>query len=625
MNDHKLEIVLSAKNMSGRAFDAIQGRVTKLTKSVFSLKGAFAAAAGVTAFGAITKSAIDATAEIKRNAEMAGVSTQAFQELEHAAKQFMVTGDALTDGLKELSLRADEFAVTGGGSAAEAFERLGYSQEELDSKMRDIPGLLSEITDRMQGMGRAAQIRIADEIFGGQGGEQFVAMLRAGSGEMQRLRDQARSLGLVISDDLVNASAEAKAKIEALTNVLGAKFQGALASLSPKIAEMATSLTDWVVEQQRLQALGVDNFFSSLAESTSSVAASLAEIAKYASLRSITGTFDTAVELSKQGLLDLTEFARLSFMERQRLVDDILRKQQLLSFNAPQSSDVNAFAGAESWLHGEKLKALYYQGSAPDSIAPLPMLPEMPQPFINTSGGNMNDWLLLNQPGGEADSSFREIQEMLDRRNELFANKNNELIQLSERTSWAMQENFSDLFFDALTGELDSLGDYFDRTLKVIQRSLADYLGQMVTNSLFGSGGSGGGVSGLFSFIGGLFGAGSGGGGTSFTTDWSTGSGQLVAMANGGVITEPIYGFGMTSGRSYALGEHEAEIVTPLSKLKGQQPAGDSFNVSLNIHAADPASGLQFVKRNSAGISRALMDRIQRDHQFRRNMRTLLR
>ncbi|MCB5411026.1 hypothetical protein H0485_13585 [Pseudogemmobacter sp. CC-YST710] len=48
--------------------------------------------------------------------------------------------DALTDGLKELNLRADEFVVTGGGSAAEAFERLGYSASELKQKLTDPHG-----------------------------------------------------------------------------------------------------------------------------------------------------------------------------------------------------------------------------------------------------------------------------------------------------------------------------------------------------------------------------------------------------------------------------------------------------------------------------------------------------
>lgn len=40
--------------------------------------------------------------------------------------------------------------------------------------------------------------------------------------------------------------------------------------------------------------------------------------------------------------------------------------------------------------------------------------------------------------------------------------------------------------------------------------------------------------------------------------------------AEGGWITEPIWGVGMNSGRQYTLGEHEAEYVTPGSKMGGQ-------------------------------------------------------
>lgn len=121
------------------------------------------------------------------------MSTKAFQELSFAAGQYQVTQSALTDGLKELSLRADEFVVTGAGPAKEAFERLGYSQGELNKKMKDTPALLLDIIDRMQGLGQAAKIRIADEIFGGTGGEQFVSMINAGAGSIEELTKRPTS------------------------------------------------------------------------------------------------------------------------------------------------------------------------------------------------------------------------------------------------------------------------------------------------------------------------------------------------------------------------------------------------------------------------------------------------
>lgn len=65
-------------------------------------------------------------AELKGEAQRAGIGVEDFQALEYAAKQSGVTIDALTDGLKEMQLRADEFILTGKGSGEEAFRRLGY-------------------------------------------------------------------------------------------------------------------------------------------------------------------------------------------------------------------------------------------------------------------------------------------------------------------------------------------------------------------------------------------------------------------------------------------------------------------------------------------------------------------
>ena len=77
------------------------------------------------------------------------------------------------------------------------------------------------------------------------------------------------------------------------------------------------------------------------------------------------------------------------------------------------------------------------------------------------------------------------------------------LIKLSERTAWAMQENFSNVFFDAMTGELKTFGDYAKSILTSIQRAIADISAQMVTEGLFGKDMKGGGwISGLGSLFG---------------------------------------------------------------------------------------------------------------------------
>ena len=55
-----------------------------------------------------------------------------------------------------------------------------------------------------------------------------------------------------------------------------------------------------------------------------------------------------------------------------------------------------------------------------------------------------------------------------------------------------------------------------------------------------------------------------------------------VALANGGVLNEPVYGYGMNSGKSYLMGEAGSEAVVPLDKL-----GSNSTNVTVNLYGGD--------------------------------------
>ncbi|MCF8109220.1 MAG: phage tail tape measure protein [Desulfohalobiaceae bacterium] len=211
------------------------------------LGGLVTAATGAgAALAYVSKQQLNNIQEMQKNAEMAGLNVEAYQELSHAAAEYQVTQEALSDGLKEMTLRADEFAVTGKGPAAEAFDRLGISSADLNSKLADAPALFSELIDRMEDLDKAAQIRIADEIFGGQGGEQFVALIEGGADALSGLRQEARELGLVMDRDMVTAAVEANEEIDKLSRVISAQFSVALAEVAPDIADITQDMLDWV-------------------------------------------------------------------------------------------------------------------------------------------------------------------------------------------------------------------------------------------------------------------------------------------------------------------------------------------------------------------------------------------
>ncbi|GAB1380439.1 hypothetical protein [Pararhodobacter aggregans] len=178
-------------------------------------------------------------ANIGNEARRAGLGTDAFQEWANVADQNRISIDALTDGFKELSLRADEFITTGAGSAAEAFARLGFSAEDLRRRLENPSRLMLEIMRRLQGFDRAAQIRIADEVFGGTGGERFVELLGQGQAALQATINRAHETGAVLDAELIARAEETDRAFRDLTTRVENFGKRAALAIAEALVEMA--------------------------------------------------------------------------------------------------------------------------------------------------------------------------------------------------------------------------------------------------------------------------------------------------------------------------------------------------------------------------------------------------
>lgn len=224
----------------GRAAEKMERRLAKVGGVIKSfgagLVGGLVAggvAGIVRQFGQVAKS----VAMIGDEAKRAGVTAKVFQEWKAVAEQARIPVDALTDGLKELSLRGDEFAVTGRGSAAEAFARLGYGAAELKTKLHDPSALLLEIIDRLGKFDKAAQIRISDELFGGSAGEKFVQLIDQGAAGIRRTIDQAHALGNVMDDELIAKAAEVDRQFTIVSQTVGSALKSAIVSAASALQD----------------------------------------------------------------------------------------------------------------------------------------------------------------------------------------------------------------------------------------------------------------------------------------------------------------------------------------------------------------------------------------------------
>ncbi|WP_448136912.1 D-alanyl-D-alanine carboxypeptidase family protein [Sinorhizobium sp. K101] len=253
-----------AKGKSRTNFRAIRNdaedagsRIEKAMGGAFKSLGSFGKGLVGGAVGALAVGGLDqivqrvgdiakGVANIGNEAKRAGLSTKSFQELSFVAQQNRIEVDALVDGMKELNLRADEWIVTGTGPAAEAFQRLGFSADTLKRKLADPSALLVEIIGRLEHLDRAAQIRIADEIFGGTGGERFVELLDRGAEGIRRTIKEANDLGLVLDEDVIRRADEIDRKFTRITGTVGT-------ALKKAVVDVVGAMDDWLDRMNRLE------------------------------------------------------------------------------------------------------------------------------------------------------------------------------------------------------------------------------------------------------------------------------------------------------------------------------------------------------------------------------------
>lgn len=191
------------KRLAGAA-NRVSGSMNGIGKSIIAGFAGGLAVGGIDQLIGKLGNVVSSVAEVGREARRAGVSVKTFQEFKAVAQQTKIPVDALVDGLKEMSLRADEFVSTAGkGSAGEAFQRLGYTVDEVAAKLENPNDLLLEIFERTQALGKAAQIRIFDELFGGSGGERMVELLGRGADGIRTIISEAHAAGAVLDDEMI--------------------------------------------------------------------------------------------------------------------------------------------------------------------------------------------------------------------------------------------------------------------------------------------------------------------------------------------------------------------------------------------------------------------------------------
>ena len=157
--------------------------------------------------------------EILQAADKLNIATDALQEYRYAGAMVGIEQRTLTMGLQRFLRRAAE-ASAGTGEAKDTLAELGIKLKDSSGKLREADDLLNQVADAMKNVKDEGQLlRIAFKLFDSEG-VQMVTLLKHGSEELERLREEARATGIVMDREALETTAEFRNELLTLKAVM---------------------------------------------------------------------------------------------------------------------------------------------------------------------------------------------------------------------------------------------------------------------------------------------------------------------------------------------------------------------------------------------------------------------
>jgi hypothetical protein len=245
------EIKDSAKvaDDSGGKFEKL-GSVMKGVAAGIGVGMAAIGTAAVTAGKKLFDMANDAAAagdEIDKASQRIGLSRQGYQEWDYVLSQNGASISSLENGMKKLNNTVDD-AINGSSSATEKFQRLGISMADLEGKSREE---VFEMTIKgLQGISdEGEKAAIANDLLGTSSVE-LGALLNQTAESTDALKNKASELGLVMSDESVDAAVNYTDAMDNLTRSFAGVKNNITSQLLPGFTMILDGLTGLITGQE---------------------------------------------------------------------------------------------------------------------------------------------------------------------------------------------------------------------------------------------------------------------------------------------------------------------------------------------------------------------------------------
>lgn len=261
---NKLQVVISAKDMTKKVFRGLNLALVGLRRSLFNFKTALVSVAGAAGIGLLVKSSLEGIDRISKLSRTLGIAVPDLRKLEHAADLANVNIETLARGVRTLNKGAVDFVREGSGEAADAFAALGITAKDLDGILGDQFSTLELIADRFEGLTNSAErSAVAQQLFGGRASELLLVLEQGGEG-LRKLGKEAEDFGLILSTATAQNVEEANDAFTRLKNLFKGVRDTVIGALAPAFRELADQIRNNVLKSIE-EAGGVEEFGRNLA------------------------------------------------------------------------------------------------------------------------------------------------------------------------------------------------------------------------------------------------------------------------------------------------------------------------------------------------------------------------
>jgi cytochrome c556 len=246
----QLEDLKGATKQLGKDWKDFTGNASKLALGVAG--GVTAATAGVIA---MANSFAETGDKVAKTSAAIGIGIEAYQGLQYAMGQSGVSAEEFDKALQKFNLTVRQGAA-GNAAAQKQLEDIGLSAQKLAGMKPE--QAMERLSDYMNTLpSDAERTRVAVTLFGKAAGPKMMAAMKQGSAGLRQMMDEAKSLGIVLTEEQAYQSeAYGDAMDRLKQSVTGMKNQFIGGAIGP-LTEAFDHLKDAIVDQMpAIQELG---------------------------------------------------------------------------------------------------------------------------------------------------------------------------------------------------------------------------------------------------------------------------------------------------------------------------------------------------------------------------------